>query len=99
MAMIVVGFPLLLLAAAGSKPLSPRLSRFSGGLSYPLYILHVPLAGLLTPWLLHLGLTPGWALYGLEIILIAALSYATLLAYDEPLRARLRHAYGSRRHR
>jgi len=98
-AMIVVGFPLLLLAAAGSKPLSPRLSRFSGGLSYPLYILHVPLAGLLTPRLLHMGLTPGWGLYGLEIALIAALSYAALLAYDEPLRARLRQAYGSRRHR
>lgn len=97
--MIALGFPLLLLAAAGSKPLSPRLSRFSGGLSYPLYILHVPLAGLLTPWLLHRGLTPGWALYGLEIALIAALSYATLLAYDEPLRVRLRQAYGSKRHR
>ncbi|MEQ7872933.1 acyltransferase [Sphingomonas sp. ASV193] len=72
---VIATFPFILSAAARARPFP--LAEVSGNLSYPLYILHVPIYGLLGLWL-----APG-PVYLLVAVTVSALA---LKIYDEPLR-------------
>jgi peptidoglycan/LPS O-acetylase OafA/YrhL len=86
---IGVAFPLLVWAGARYQPPSARLCRFLGDVSYPLYVIHVPLFGL-AEWALWMtGRTPASAgpLAGL-LLLALAIGASWLLArtYDPAAR-------------
>jgi peptidoglycan/LPS O-acetylase OafA/YrhL len=100
--MIVFGFPLLIMMTARDSLSSAGaavMSR-SGALSYPIYILHFPIAGALAPLIL-LWMPGRWAAAGVMIILSCALvaSWLALRYFDEPVRAWLTDSYHLRRAR
>lgn len=78
-------------ATAHLSPLSQRFSDFLGRLSYPLYLLHVPLSRavgfVLRPYLANPTLLI--VITGAATI---ALSWLVLILYDEPVRRALRRA-------
>lgn len=84
-------FPLILVAATNVEP-APRLvsaARFSADLSYPLYLLHLPLMlwlGFVLSYL-HVA-TPAQHL--VQLILVPALAYAAYIFFDRPLQATLK---------
>jgi peptidoglycan/LPS O-acetylase OafA/YrhL len=90
---VVALFPALLLLGTTREPSSRFISaaRLSGRLSYPLYILHFPinrvfLAIIEGHQLAGAGLV---AMIGIEFITVIALSYISLVIYDEPIRKAL----------
>ena len=87
---IVIFFPIIVAAGAGGQ-ISGRwakLCKFSGDISYPIYILHYPFIYIYTFWIIKAKPEPS------TIIPIAAglfcffiiLAYAALKLYDEPAR-------------
>jgi peptidoglycan/LPS O-acetylase OafA/YrhL len=101
-AMIVFGFPLLILMSARDSlsPAGAALMLRSGALSYPIYILHFPIAGALAG-LIVLLMPERWAAAGVLMILscVLAASWLALRYFDEPVRAWLTDSYRSRRAR
>lgn len=98
---VVIGvYPGLLLWAAASTPALPRLTALAGAISYPLYILHLPLLQLVNGVRRALvGGTadqPGVAGGLVCLATVLLMSYAALRLYDEPVRIRLRSRVGSR---
>jgi peptidoglycan/LPS O-acetylase OafA/YrhL len=90
-AMITLAFPLLIFASTGDNlaPTQRKLMSLSGRLSYPIYILHFPLALLLGPTMGFIR--PGSnASVVLMMIFVVATSYLALRFLDEPLRDWLR---------
>jgi peptidoglycan/LPS O-acetylase OafA/YrhL len=85
--MIVGAFPLLVWASARDTldATQGQWMLFAGRLSYPLYIIHFPLAALLVP-LLAARLSAGAALASIMLAVLGA-SYFGLRYYDEPVRA------------
>ena len=87
---IMVAFPLLLVLGARYQPPSARLCRFLGDVSYPLYVIHVPVLGLIG-WGLEInGLSPNsMGLVGGMLVLVALIAVSWLLAktYDPAVRA------------
>ncbi len=91
-AIILVLIPLLVSMGAGS-PLKGRKTsafcRFLGELSYPLYIIHLPIAYLQMAWVSNHPNAPRGTVVllscGVFLISIAA-AYATLRLYDTPVR-------------
>jgi peptidoglycan/LPS O-acetylase OafA/YrhL len=94
---IIVGFPLIVAAGAGGQ-ISGRwakLCKFSGAISYPLYITHYPFIYIYTSWVVIKKPAPA------EIIPVAIflffffilLAWAALKLYDEPVRAWLKRKY------
>lgn len=95
-------YPLLILAAAGSAPVWPRLCSVAGTLSYPLYAIHMPILLVAGGLASRLGLensaaepVAGTALF----VAIAGVSWLASTWYDVPVRAALRRRFGSRAHR
>lgn len=87
---IAIAFPALVLVGARFQPSSSRLCRFLGDVSYPLYVVHVPLIGLTECALVMNGLTPGALGHSgglLLIALIIGLSWALAKTYDPIARA------------
>ncbi len=85
--MIIAVFPLLVFASA-SDALTPAENKWmllSGRLSYPIYILHYPLAGWLVPAAALVLPTKG--VLAVIMLLVIAASYLVLRCYDEPVRA------------
>jgi peptidoglycan/LPS O-acetylase OafA/YrhL len=87
-------FPLLLLGCASHAVRFPALNTLSGELSYPIYILHVPLFATLE----HAGASLGlgynqWIHSALGLFLI----WLIWRFYDAPLRTWLRRRFGWRR--
>lgn len=94
-ACILVAFPLLVVMGAGSRITDARstaVCRFLGRISYPLYIVHLPLVYLQIAWAsLHpdaptshvVAVSVGIYLFALFV------AYASMRLIDEPLRARL----------
>ena len=75
-------FPLAILLGIGSRPGLAPLAGWLGGISYPLYAIHMPF--------LLIGEGLGWRTpLGWTVLALAALASATLLerVYDAPLRA------------
>jgi peptidoglycan/LPS O-acetylase OafA/YrhL len=86
---IMVAFPALVWLGARFQPPSPRLCRFLGGVSYPLYVIHVPLFGI-AQWLLAVngaapdaGGLPGGLLL---IVVVIGLSWLLSKTYDPAAR-------------
>lgn len=87
-------FPIVILTAARSTPISPRLSQWAGALSYPLYATHMPLLLLASGILARtIGKTPNdLVAAGLAFSLAAsiiAFSALAHLCYDIPIRQSL----------
>ncbi len=93
-ACIIIAFPLVVAAGAGGniKGRWSKLCKFSGDISYPIYILHYPFIYIYTLWIAEKKPLPQ------NIFPIAAglffffiiIGYAALKWYDEPIRAWLK---------
>ncbi len=95
---IVVLFPLIVAIGAGHQkttPVSDRVCRTLGDLSYPLYITHYPLIYIYTAWISRgphsVGQRTGWGI--LLWVTAVTFAYACLKLYDEPVRAWLSVRY------
>ncbi len=98
---IIFVFPLIVAIGAGEGLNSSRstaLSKWLGGISYPLYITHYPIIYLYTAWVLERRISPGLgALVGsLAFVTSVGLAYAYLKLYDEPVRRWLSRRFLSR---
>lgn len=87
---IVVGFPLIVALGAGASvtPRIERLCRFSGDISYPLYMTHY---GVIWIWgdyaaKYHLASRSLWAAIALGVCIMVAFAWAVLRVYDQPVR-------------
>jgi peptidoglycan/LPS O-acetylase OafA/YrhL len=86
-AMIVAVFPLLVFASARDRltEVQAKWMLTGGRVSYPLYMLHFPLAVLLVPLALS-AFSPAAALASVMLV-VAGASHLALRYYDEPVRA------------
>jgi peptidoglycan/LPS O-acetylase OafA/YrhL len=96
-ACIIIAFPLVVAAGAGGQ-ISSRwggICRFSGAISYPIYILHYPFIYIYTSWV-GTGKPPTSQIIpvacGLFVFFIL-LAWAALKFYDEPVRAWLKKRF------
>lgn len=88
---IILVYPVIVAMGAGeqiSGRVATRLCRFSGAISYPLYITHYSLIYIYTAWVYDGKLTPAQGVkWGAALFFTAiAIAYACLKLYDEPLR-------------
>ncbi|WP_374950383.1 acyltransferase family protein [Mucilaginibacter sp.] len=96
-ACIIFAFPVIVAAGAGGQ-ISGRwakLCKFSGEISYPIYIIHYPFIYIYTFWIAKAKPAPETVLLiaiGL-FSLFMVLAYAALKLYDEPVRAWLKKKY------
>lgn len=82
-------YPVIIFGSVRQEPLFPVLSRISGALSYPLYVLHEPLLFLLSGALVvtHISkLNSGPFEGALRIAFVMMVCWLCLIALDEPLR-------------
>ena len=82
-------FPALVFAGAHAKSVLPRIETISGELSYPLYVLHIPLLFLVAGVMRATNLSDGspGAFEGLvRIGLVCTLAWAAYLLFDKPVR-------------
>ncbi len=84
-------FPVIVAMGAGdqiSGKTATKLCKFSGEISYPLYITHYPLIYIYTAWVYEKKLTvqQGYVYGAVLFILAVAIAYACLKLYDEPVR-------------
>lgn len=91
---IIIAFPLIIASGAGGNINGrwAKLCKFSGDVSYPIYILHYPFIYIFTSWIAVNKPTPDYIIYvasGLFIFFII-LAYVLLKIYDEPVRAWLK---------
>ena len=98
---VIVIFPLIVAAGAGIADAGRlrTLCRFSGRLSYPLYLVHYPFVYVYTHWITATHPAPKalWLVSGGLFLFFIGLSWAALRFYDEPVRAWLSaHARPSR---
>ena len=90
-ACIIVAFPIIVAAGAGGriKGRWAKLCKFSGDISYPIYITHYPFIYIYTMWVVEKKPAPSQIVpiaIGLLVFFIL-LAYASLKLYDEPVRA------------
>ena len=93
-ACIIIVFPIVVSAGAGGqiKGRWAKLCKFSGDISYPIYITHYPFIYIYTAWIETKKPSPQQIIpvaIGLFIFFIL-LAYAALKLYDEPVRAWLK---------
>ena len=93
-ACIIFAFPLIVAAGAGGTVSGrwAQVCKFSGEISYPIYILHYPFIYIYTSWVVEKEPHPSaiWPVaIGLFFFFII-LAYAGLRLYDEPVRAWLK---------
>ena len=96
-ACVIIGFPLIVAAGAGGKVSGrwARICKFSGEISYPIYITHYPFIYIYTIWVVDRKPSPS------QIIPVAIflffffilLAWVALKLYDEPVRAWLKKKY------
>lgn len=84
---VLVGFPLVLIAATGPDTRGSRIMTMMGALSYPLYVIHFPLLHWIG-WLLARRL-PAWAGVPASVALVLLVTVVVLKLWDEPVRRRL----------
>lgn len=88
---IFVAFPLLVRFAASVEPPRPALASALGALSYPLYVIHVPLLSIVARAAIFAGTRPEALAPWIGLAAIAILCAAALWldrAYDAPIRRR-----------
>src|ERR1700756_5089146 len=94
-------FPLIILCGAHSDAGTGmiKLCKFSGHLSYPLYITHIPFVYVLAgySWTRHPSLHVRLTLISLLIPFVIFVAWIVLKYYDEPVRSWLSRRYGIKR--
>jgi len=89
-ACIIIAFPLIVAAGAGGQ-ISGRwakLCKFSGDISYPIYITHYPFIYIYTAWVVYRKPAPSQIIpvaFGLFVFFML-LAYGAFKLYDEPVR-------------
>ena len=89
-------FPLIVIIGAGSVlkgAKTKKLCKFLGDISYPLYIVHYPIAMMQFPWVRRNPDAPLWMHIGMFIavyLVSIMLAYGALKLYDEPVRGWLK---------
>lgn len=96
-ACIIIAFPIIVAAGAGGQ-ISGRwakLCKFSGDISYPLYILHYPFIYIYTAWVEVEKPSPTQSvpIACALLVFLILLAYAALKLYDEPARAWLKKSF------
>jgi len=94
---VLVGFPLVLIAATTTDARGSRVMTAMGALSYPLYVIHFPLLHWIG-WLLA-GRMPAWASIPVSVALVLLCAFAALKLWDEPVRRWLSRPPGPRAQR
>ena len=85
-------FPMIVLVGAGSSIKQrwvQKLCKFLGDISYPLYIVHYPVAMLQFKWYKYHQDAPLWMHIGVFVsvyVISIIIAYGSLKAYDEPVR-------------
>jgi peptidoglycan/LPS O-acetylase OafA/YrhL len=96
-ACIIIAFPIIVSAGAGGqiKGRWARLCKFSGEISYPLYITHYPFIYIYTAWVYkEKPASQQIALVGCALfVFLIVLAYLSLKFYDEPIRAWLKKKF------
>ena len=89
---ILLLFPVIVLAGAGSKTTDARstaICKWLGGISYPIYITHYPLIYMQMDWAVQHQDAPLWqhVAVGVGVLLMAiVIAWGLQKAYDEPVR-------------
>ena len=89
---ILILFPLIVLAGAGSKTTDARstaVCKWLGDISYPIYITHYPLMYMQMNWVAENTSAPLWQhiVVGIGIFFLSiVLAWGLLKIYDEPVR-------------
>lgn len=89
---VVVAFPLLVwLGASGraTDPVTSRICRFLGDISYPVYVIHYPFMYLFYAWLWEgekIPFAEAWPVAAGLYAGVILLAWAALKLYDEPVR-------------
>jgi peptidoglycan/LPS O-acetylase OafA/YrhL len=88
---IILMFPLIVVIGAGGEikdPISAKICKWLGDISYPLYITHYPLIYLFTAWVVDnkISLKEGFGMGILLLISSIVIAYLCLKFYDEPVR-------------
>ena len=91
-------YPVILLGTASCEPLSHKVAKISGDLSYPFYIIHMPVLSLLERFLAATGSPAGPWMMAACLAATVLLSALLLRVYDEPIRTVLRRRFGTKRH-
>ena len=99
-ACIIIAFPIVVAAGAGGKIAGrwARICKFSGAISYPIYILHYPFIYIYTSWVYVDKPAPSRIVpvaIGLFFFFIL-LAWLSLKLYDEPVRAWLKRRFLSK---
>lgn len=81
---VLLGFPLVLIAATPPEARTSRVMAAMGALSYPLYVIHYPLLHWVG-WLLA-GRLPEWAGVPVSVALVLLCAILALKLWDEPVR-------------
>jgi peptidoglycan/LPS O-acetylase OafA/YrhL len=94
---IILFFPIIVAAGAGGQVSGrwAKICKFSGEISYPIYIIHYPFIYIYTAWIYNNKPTPAQIVpvaISLFIFFIL-LAWAALKLYDEPVRAWLKKKY------
>jgi peptidoglycan/LPS O-acetylase OafA/YrhL len=96
-ASIIIVFPLIVAMGAGGKLNASwaKICKFSGDISYPLYITHYPFIYIYTMWIVEKKPAPAQILpiVGGLFTLFIALAWLLLKYYDEPVRAWLQKKF------
>ena len=96
-ACIIIAFPLIVAAGAGGQIQGrwAKLCKFSGDISYPIYILHYPFIYIYTSWIYVKKPLPAQItlVAGGLLLLFVLLAWAALKLYDEPVRAWLKKKF------
>ena len=88
---IILMFPIIVAIGAGGEikdPISAKICKWLGDISYPLYITHYPLIYLFTAWVVDnkISLKEGFGMGILLLISSIVIAYLCLKFYDEPVR-------------
>jgi peptidoglycan/LPS O-acetylase OafA/YrhL len=91
LASVILLYPLIIIGGANIEPkgITMKWAKFSGDLSYPLYILHIPLLSVASAFSIITGRAQepsDAAEIAARFIFVIALSWIALKVYDEPLR-------------
>ena len=88
---VILVFPLIVFMGASGEikgKYATRICKFSGDISYPLYITHYPLIYIYTGWVADhkIPMSQAWPFALLTFVSSILIAYACLKLYDEPVR-------------
>ncbi len=89
---VILVFPVLIFIGAQAKSIWPKVEAIGGELSYPLYVLHIPLLFLLAGGLRAMGLSdanPSPVEGAIRILIVCLFAWLSYIIFDKPARRRL----------